>query len=129
MCFFEFFNTNYFLLQKMNLITESFTQKMMRIIFFYLLLAILDSKLIRIPLEYQSLNLAKIIFTHRNINKYFPMQKLPLKDFKKVQYIGEINIGSKNRQFKMIFDTGSTLMWVPAKNCSSCYNSGIIMII
>lgn len=94
----------------------------------YFMFVLLNSELIRIPLQYQQQNIAKTIITHRKIQKYFPMQRVPLFNYKMAQYIGTIKIGSRHREFKMIFDTGSSLTWLPAKDCSSCRNSGIIKL-
>lgn len=92
--------------------------------FFFLILSVINSKFIRIPLEYEKADFAKIIGKYRKIHQYFPMQRLPITNYKMVQYKGMIKIGSENQQFKMIFDTGSSLLWVPAKSCSSCRKSG-----
>lgn len=49
-------------------------------------------------------------------------QKLvSLRDYYSVMYVGEVDIGTPPQKFSVIFDTGSTDLWVMADTIDQCH--------
>jgi len=47
-------------------------------------------------------------------------ENIIIKDFQNAQYFGNVEIGSPKQTFRVIFDTGSSNLWVPKEGCKHC---------
>jgi len=97
-----------------------------RVLLVLCVLVCLNSAPIRIPIK----KMKSMAETYRENNlKYLPPSGLkytgssdpvPLHDYQNAQYYGPISVGSPPQNFNVIFDTGSSNLWIPGTSCTNC---------
>jgi len=74
------------------------------------------------PKTMQQVKAAKVarMALRTTVNSTDSIPSLPLTDLQDAEYYGEVDIGSPPQKFQVIYDSGSSNLWVPNKDCDNC---------
>lgn len=75
-----------------------------------------------IPLTHRPKSLAEIhtASQRRAAVDWGSSPSVPLVDVQDSEYYGEVDVGTPAQKFTVIYDTGSSNLWVPSKGCKNC---------
>lgn len=71
---------------------------------------------VKIPLKKMDLGMPKAPRAYGMVGD----TPIVIHDYQNAQYYGPVTVGTKGTTFQVIFDTGSSNLWVPSKDCTNC---------